>query len=147
MGSTEEQGAIVTLQSKEKPAVGMAGHLLLTPGVWDLACLGSQKAGVEEERVEGGGGGQVGPCGRSMDMAFPCWGKVQQVLLQPAQKELESTWHNAGNALCMDLSRAWTHPPVPRALTGTGRGLGVLRIVPPPFDLPDFAMLCPAGRG
>lgn len=112
MGRTEEQGAIVTLQSKEKPAVGMAGHLLLTPGIWDLACLRSHKTGVEEEWVEGGGGGRGGSCAEAWTWLFhalhqPCWGKVQQVLVQPAQAHRNS-WKTPGTMLGMP--RAWICP-------------------------------------
>lgn len=139
MGRTEEQGAIVTLQSKENPAVGMAGHLLLTPGIWDLACLRSHAAGGEEERVGGGGGGQVGSCGRSLDAAFACTapallGEVQQVAVQPAQAHRKS-WKAPGTMLGMPWAgiylRSAPSSRPPRAFTGTGHGLGVLRIIPP----------------
>lgn len=90
--------------------MGMAGHLLLMPGLWDFACLGSLEAGMEEQRGQGGAGGQGGSWGRSQDMALP----AAPALLgestagtaadsSGAQKQLENSWGNAGDALGRDL--------------------------------------------
>lgn len=147
MGRTEEQGAIVTLQSKEKPAVGMAGHLLLTPGIWDLACLRSHKNGCRRRVGRRRWWRPGGILCRSMDMAFPCTAPAllgestagTGAASSGTQKQLKNTWHNAGNALCMDLP--CVQLLVPRAFTGTGHGLGVLRAFSSPLhplSLPVF---------
>lgn len=123
MGCTEEQGAIVTLQSEEKPAVG-----------WQVtSCsrrlgFGFSEVTHSRPRRRQGRRGQVGACGRSMGMAFPCTapalrgestaGTGAASTSSGTQQQLENTWHSAENALCMDLPCAQPRPPNPQGIHG-----------------------------